>query len=85
MGKVSTNMLQTEVSRLIMLNEIETYYDEIYQMALAHIMVVNVMSMDDYEAQIEDKMKKMQETLGLFEEMKNGLQERPKPLPEKEE
>ncbi len=68
MGKVSTNMLQTEVSRLIMLNEIETYYDEIYQMALAHIMVVNVMSMDDYEAQIEDKMKKMQETLGLFEE-----------------
>ncbi|NBH82249.1 methyl-accepting chemotaxis protein [bacterium C-53] len=68
MGKVSTNMLQTEVSRLIMLNEIETYYDEIYQMALAHIMVVNVMSMDDYEAQIEDKMKKMQETLVLFEE-----------------
>lgn len=66
MGKVTTNMLQVEVSNLTMMDEVKSCYDEIYQMALSHIMVINIMTMDDYADKINAKEQQMLETLDAY-------------------
>lgn len=65
-GRVSTDMLQIEVSNLTTMEEIKGYYDEIYKIALGHIMAANVMTMDEYAAQIEEKQQQMRESANTF-------------------
>ncbi|MDD3412787.1 MAG: methyl-accepting chemotaxis protein [Lachnospiraceae bacterium] len=68
MSKVSHELVEVQVDNLTTINEISEQYQNIYRLALCHIMATNDVTMGDYEKSIAESQKTLQNAMTSYGE-----------------